>query len=438
MIMAVMVPAARAQTAYPARVVTLVTHSSPGGGSDVFLREMAPHLSAILHATIIVENVRGGSSARAMAALARAKPDGGTFYATTPTFIFTSLLSTPATSYRDLEPLVNIFYDPEVLYTAADSRFETLRDVIDHARRDGGKWGAANPASLERHTLERLKQKAGVAAAIATFEGGGDMQLNVLNHTLDMGIGELQEIVGQLGPGKVRLLAVAGDERLPQYPGIETVKEQGIDLSVRKFRGLAAPRGTPPAVIAAWEAAIPLLLDDPAYKRIYLANGLQAGFIPHAAYVAFINEFGAQTEAFLEDSGNAIPQSLDEASDGDGLPTLYAWLLAGLSLILIVRSVSRLSPAGIVAAGEGPARQPLARGRAAGMLAIGILYVSIVPWLGYMLSLAGLIAATTCYQGRTFNRRVAFVAIGGAAFLWFLFVALLRIPQPAGLWPSLR
>src|SRR5688572_31193427 len=95
LIIAAIVPAARAQTAYPKGVVTLVTHSSPGGGSDVFLREMAPHLSAILHATFVVENMQGGSSARAMAALARARPDGGTFYATTPTFIFTSLLSTP-------------------------------------------------------------------------------------------------------------------------------------------------------------------------------------------------------------------------------------------------------------------------------------------------------------------------------------------------------
>ena len=117
--------------------------------------------------------------------------------------------------------------------------------------------------------MERLKQKAGVAPAVTTFEGGGDMLINVLNHTLDMGIGELQEIRGQLDAGTIRLLAVVGDERLPQFPDVGTVKEQGIDLSVRKFRGLAGPKGTPPDVIAAWEAAIPKLLDDPAYKKLY-------------------------------------------------------------------------------------------------------------------------------------------------------------------------
>ena len=105
----------------------LVTHSSPGGGSDVFLRTMAPHLSRIMGANFVVENMQGGSGARAMMTIARATPDGGMFYATTPTFIYTSLLSKPPASYTDLEPLVNIFFDPEVLYTAADSRFKTLR-----------------------------------------------------------------------------------------------------------------------------------------------------------------------------------------------------------------------------------------------------------------------------------------------------------------------
>src|SRR5258705_10128242 len=110
-------------------VITLVTHSSPGGGSDVFLRTMAPHLSRIMNKTVVVENMQGGSGARAMAALALAKPDGGMFYATTPTFIYTSLMRRPSASYTDLDPLVNMFYDLQELFTAADSRYTTLQAV---------------------------------------------------------------------------------------------------------------------------------------------------------------------------------------------------------------------------------------------------------------------------------------------------------------------
>jgi len=285
------------------QVVTLITHSSPGGGSDVFLRSMAPHLSRIMQETMIVENVEGGSGAKAMAQLARSKPDGSELYATTPTFIYTSLLSKPAASYHDLEPLVNIFYDPEVLFTAADSPYKTVKDVVEHARGGQGRWGAANPASLERQTMERLKQKAGVTPAIATFEGGGDMLINVLNHTLDMGVGELQEMRGQLDAGKIRLLGVVGDERMTQFPEVQTVKEQGIDLSVRKFRGLAGPKGMPRDLITRWETAVRALLDDPEYKKLYIADGLQPGFMPHDEYAAFMTTFGNDTAAFMKESG---------------------------------------------------------------------------------------------------------------------------------------
>jgi tripartite-type tricarboxylate transporter receptor subunit TctC len=212
-------------------------------------------------------------------------------------------LSRPAAKYTDLEPLVNLFFDPEVLYTASNSKFMTFQDVLGQARSGGGKWGAANPASLERQVLEQLKQKAGVAPAVTTFEGGGDMLINVLNHTLDMGVGELQEIGPQLAAGRVRVLAVVGEERLPQFPDVPTLREEGIDLAVRKFRGLAGAKGTPPEVIAQWEAAVPKLLEDPEYKKIYLANSLQPGFIPHAEYVGFMEKFGKETEAFYKQAG---------------------------------------------------------------------------------------------------------------------------------------
>jgi tripartite-type tricarboxylate transporter receptor subunit TctC len=303
LVAAIAIAAPAAQGRYPTNVVMLTTHSSPGGGSDVFLREMAPHLARVMGVKIVVDNLAGGSGAKALAVLSQARPDGGMFYATTPTFVYTSLLSKPAASFRDLEPIVNIFYDPEVLYTATSSSFKTLDQVIAHARTGKGRWGAANPASLERQVMERLKQRAKVTPVVATFEGGGDMLINVLNHTLDMGIGELQEIRAQLDAGRVRILAVAGDDRLSQYPDVRTVKEHGIDLSVRKFRGIAGPKGTPPAVIAAWEAAIPKLLADPSYQRIYTKNNLLPGFIPHAEYVKFMGEFGRQTEAFLRESG---------------------------------------------------------------------------------------------------------------------------------------
>ena len=109
---------AQEKVPYPADSVTLVTHSSPGGGTDVFLREMVKYLGEYLDANFVVENVRGGSGAKAMAFLADSPTDGSVLYGTTPTFINTSLLSKPEKTYQDLQPVVNIFLASSALQFA--------------------------------------------------------------------------------------------------------------------------------------------------------------------------------------------------------------------------------------------------------------------------------------------------------------------------------
>ena len=288
---------------YPVDTVTLVTHSSPGGGSDVFLREMAKFLGPALGATVVVENLSGGSGATAMANIAQSPADGSRLYATTPTFIYTSLLSTPEYTYKDLDPVVTVFTDPEVLFTSAKSPYMTLEDVVQKAREGRGHWGAANPASLERQAMEMLKTATGVNAAVVTHEGGGDMMINVLNGTLEMGVGEIQELKGQIEAGEIRLLASITEERIPGHPDLPTVREAGYDVAVQKFRGLAGPKGMPPEVFAAWEKAIPELLAMPEYKALYEPNSLQPDFMPHEEAAAFVASFGEETERFLKETG---------------------------------------------------------------------------------------------------------------------------------------
>lgn len=131
-----------------------------------------------------------------------------------------------------------------------------------------------------------------------------------------------------------------------------------------------------------------------------------------------------------------IPESqLSDAVGPQGLPRIYAYLLGGLSLILIVNSVRATSP-GSRAERPKPSAQSRVL-RPAGVVAIGAIYIVVVPWLGYIVSLTALIAATTYYQGGGANRRVVFVAVSGALLFWLLFVAILGIQHPAGFWPSL-
>ena len=141
----------------------------------------------------------------------------------------------------------------------------------------------------------------------------------------------------------------------------------------------------------------------------------------------------------------AIPRSLlADAVGPQGLPRVYAVLLGLLSLVLIVNSLRRRtqtrasdSQPPVSGSRSSVLRPPSPLWRVAGMLAIGFVYILVAPWLGYLLSIAAVILATTYYQGGAINRHVAVVALSGGILFWLLFVVLMRVQQPSGWWPPL-
>lgn len=122
----------------------------------------------------------------------------------------------------------------------------------------------------------------------------------------------------------------------------------------------------------------------------------------------------------------SIPDSaLSDAVGPQGLPIAYAAVLLLLSLILIARALR---------ARQQESKMTFHVTRVAGMLAFGVAYIVVVPWLGYVPTLAGLICVTTWHQSGVVTRATVLVAVAGAIVFWLVFVALLGIPQPPGIW----
>ena len=136
--------------------------------------------------------------------------------------------------------------------------------------------------------------------------------------------------------------------------------------------------------------------------------------------------------------GASIPQSaLDDAVGPRGLPRAYAVMLAALALVTIAKVVlSRERRSDAPAAKQTPGTRARSW-RFLGLALIGIAYLTVVPWLGYLVSIALLIAATAWYQGGSITRSAFVVSASGAVFLWLLFVVLLGIPQPSGVWSAI-
>jgi putative tricarboxylic transport membrane protein len=205
-------------------------------------------------------------------------------------------LSKPAVGYDALDPMAIVFLDPELIYTRADSPFRSLTDAVNNARTPGrARWGASNPASLERIAMERLARAANVKVPIVSHDGGADQMIGVLNGTYDIGIGEMQEIAGQLEAGKIRLLATLSETRLSGLPQLPTAKEQGFNVVVRKFRGIAGPKGVPDSVAAAWENALRRAIALPNYKADYTREQLTPIVMGREAARKFTAEVVAET-----------------------------------------------------------------------------------------------------------------------------------------------
>ena len=290
---------------YPVDTVKLVTHSSAGSGTDIYLRELSRYLGKYLGPNLVVENITGGSGANAMATLAQSEPDGSIFYGTTPTYINTSLISELQYTWEDLEGLVNVFLDPQVVYVRAESPYKSLTQVVEASKESPGAvlFGVSTPGSLDRQVMEQFKQISGAQGAVVPHEGGGELLISVLNGTVDIGIGEIGEMSSQLEAEQVRIIATYTEERLDRFPDVPTAREQGIDLVVNKFRGLAGPKGLPDDIIAAWEDAIKQVLEDEEFKQWYTEQSLVPNFIPHDEYNTFLADFAVEQEEFLRTYG---------------------------------------------------------------------------------------------------------------------------------------
>ncbi|MDR7554723.1 MAG: tripartite tricarboxylate transporter substrate binding protein [Armatimonadota bacterium] len=296
--------AALAQGTYPSKPITLVTHSSVGAGGDIFLRNLAKHLEGIVPVPIVVENRRGGASATAVTYVATSPPDGYVLYGSTPTMLQTPMLTRTQHTYLDLQPVVNVFFDPMILYVKADSPWKTLPDIVNAARAKPGqiRFGAATPGSVEHMIAHQIQKVAKVSVQPVTFEGGGDLLLAVLGGHVDLGVGEYAEVAAQVEARQVRVVASFTKDRLPRTT-IPTATEQGVPIVVTKFRGLLGPKGMDPQAVAYWERVVKQVLEKPAYKQYYESVYLLPGYMDHKQYRAYLDMMNQTLRRYLKEIG---------------------------------------------------------------------------------------------------------------------------------------
>jgi tripartite-type tricarboxylate transporter receptor subunit TctC len=250
-------PLARAQGGadnYPSGPVKIVVGFSAGGPTDLAARLVAAKLQTAFGQTFIVENKPGAGSNLASDIVASAPPDGSTLLmAAAPLAInnhlYKGLKWNVLTSF---EPITQVMSAPCILAVRPDS-YKTMAELVADAKRQPGKLSfSSSGAGGSQHLAgELLQQKAGIKLIHVPYKGASPALSDLLGGQIAMGFMTSLSSVPYFTSGKLRALAVAASQRMPQLPDVPTMAEAGFPgVEMNSWSGLLAPAKTPVAIVA--------------------------------------------------------------------------------------------------------------------------------------------------------------------------------------------
>jgi len=281
---------------FPNKPITIIVNTNPGSSVDVMARTVAKIAEKYLGQPVVVDNKPGGDGAVAMGYVLNQPNDGYMLWAGTKTLV--SALNTTLTHYSvdDFQPVIRIQDDPFALGVRTDSPFMDLKDVIAYAKDNPGKIKIGGFGAASSHTIAAydLMYRAGIEMTWVPFDSGGDGITNVLGGHIDISHSNPSSFRQFVESGDLRMLAVAANERLPDFPDVPTYKEQGIDMVDSQWRGLFVKGGTPEAIVNKLHDALKRTIEDPEFLEYMATSNQFDGYMnPEEFKAAIVAEYEA-------------------------------------------------------------------------------------------------------------------------------------------------
>ena len=251
---------------YPSRPIQFIVPATPGTTADQLARLLGPKLSQRWNVPVVVENKVGAGGAIGIEAGAKASPDGYTFLFSATAFSTLPALrdKLPYDPVKNFSHVVLLGKSPLVLVVANSVPAKTVKEFIDHVRRQPpGRLNYASPGmgSVHHLTMELFKQQTGLHLTHIPYKGTSGALNDLAAGHVEASVVVLQTALPLLQSGKMRLLAVMGPERVPQFPDAPTLTEAGVPGVVSEaWFGISAPAGTPAAIISRMNAEMNRLL----------------------------------------------------------------------------------------------------------------------------------------------------------------------------------
>ena len=295
-----------ATQAYPQRPVRIIVPFGAGGANDVVTRIVATRLTDALGEQVVVDNRTGAGGLIGTEIAAKAAPDGYTLLGTaTPHVIFPHLhRKMPYDTLKDFAPITLVAQTPFALAVSNDTPAKTPQELAALAKAQPGKLAYASADASSRLAGEMFNTLAGVQILNVQYKSIANAITDLVGGHVQIGYASLSSLLPHHTSGKLKLLAVSGNERSPLAPDVPALSEAGWGpWEISAWYGLCVPAGTPASVIAKVQQDVALISADPEYRAALLRLGAVPLTTTPEGFAKFIVDDIARTSKILKAAG---------------------------------------------------------------------------------------------------------------------------------------
>jgi tripartite-type tricarboxylate transporter receptor subunit TctC len=296
---------AQPEHAFPGNTPIEITVLFPAGSSaDVSARLLADGMSKRLGVNVIVVDRPGAGGALGYKFVAGQKPDGHSLVWNSNSISTTYYAGTSPLTFREFEPVARVLAESPVIAVPGNSQWKGLADLMTAAKAKPKAITVANSGTgSHTHISSVALFKSAQADVVDVPFGAAQLVPALLGGQVDAAVQLPAALAGSVRSGQLRLLAALTAVRDPAFPDVPTAREQGFDVSLEAWRGIAAPKGTPQAVVARLEAAIRATVESQEFKDGCERIGARPSYAPALAFGEVIAKEDAKLAELMEAIG---------------------------------------------------------------------------------------------------------------------------------------
>ena len=277
---------AAAQSDFPNKPIELVVPYQPGGGTDALARAFADASRKFISQSIVVVNKPGAGGAIGWQEVINSRPDGYKLAVLTVELLTLPHLGLAKFKYDDFQPIAQLNADPAAITVKAEAPWNTIEEFLAEAKKkpETMRMGNSGNGSIWHLAAAALEDKTGTKFNHIPFQGAAPAVLALMGGHIEAVAVSPAEVTTYVQAGKLKTLMVMADKRVKGFEKVPTAKEKGIDLSIGTWRGLGAPKNTPPEVMAKLRDLAAKTAAEPAMHEVMDKQNLGYVYTDGAAF----------------------------------------------------------------------------------------------------------------------------------------------------------